>query len=206
MLHRLQQDLQGLETGMDALLPKNILTHDPTVPMSQFDMAVTQFCFLGVIVVQPERFGIWNSAGLRGFIHLWAVLGHLIGIEERFNLGLHYGRQSFREVWDQIFLRELKETDGTAVVMWEALVNGLEHYVVPFLRLKPMTAFLVHDVGGVNRREYCESWSSMNVWEKACYFVMVSAIWGLRFELVRVLLNFYLRLCIWYGRVRYIRK
>jgi len=44
---------------------------------SQYDMAETQFAFVGVVVLFPRKFGIMysNDEDLRGFIHFWRCIG-----------------------------------------------------------------------------------------------------------------------------------
>lgn len=54
-------------------------------------MALTQFGFMGYAIVRPEMLGI-NGAdekGREGFVHVWAVIGSLLGIKDEFNICLH---------------------------------------------------------------------------------------------------------------------
>ena len=55
--------------------------------ISQKDMAITQFAFVGMQLLNPEKVGIKGSREqLENFSHFWRVLGSLLGIEDRFNL------------------------------------------------------------------------------------------------------------------------
>lgn len=53
--------------------------------MSQYDMAVTQWAFVGPVIQFPTRYGIPNGTReeLDGFTHLWEVIGYSLGIEDR---------------------------------------------------------------------------------------------------------------------------
>jgi len=55
--------------------------------VNQLDMSITQFGFVGLIIMYPEKFGAGNATEeeLEGFVHLWRGLGYLLGIEDRFN-------------------------------------------------------------------------------------------------------------------------
>lgn len=55
--------------------------------VSQKDMAITQFAFVGMQLLRPEMIGIKGSRQqFEDFSHFWRVLGHLLGIEDRFNV------------------------------------------------------------------------------------------------------------------------
>ena len=61
---------------------------NPAVPyINQCDMALTQFAFMGLIILHPHKFGLGRATKneLEGFIHLWRCFGYLLGIEDRFN-------------------------------------------------------------------------------------------------------------------------
>lgn len=53
--------------------------------ISQMDMALTQFGFIGFSVVRGEYLGINNpnENDIKAFIHVWRVIGYLFGIEDR---------------------------------------------------------------------------------------------------------------------------
>ncbi len=54
--------------------------------ISQKDMAITQFLFMGFILWMPKKFGIVGSyEQLDAFNHFWRLIGYLLGTEDRFN-------------------------------------------------------------------------------------------------------------------------
>ncbi|CAH1957859.1 unnamed protein product [Acanthoscelides obtectus] len=54
--------------------------------INQMDMALTQFGFMGISLVRSEMMGVHNVSDLewKGFIHLWRVVGYVLGIDERY--------------------------------------------------------------------------------------------------------------------------
>lgn len=57
----------------------------------QCSMAMTQFGFMGYALVRPHMLGIKhdNVEDREAFVHLWAVLGYMLGIKDVFNMCLH---------------------------------------------------------------------------------------------------------------------
>lgn len=53
----------------------------------QRDMAITQFAFIGYVLISPESIGLCNTAQEEeAFNHFWRVIGHMLGIPDRLNL------------------------------------------------------------------------------------------------------------------------
>jgi hypothetical protein len=51
--------------------------------ISQKDMAITQFGFLGFVVIAKKQLGVQGSLkDFEDFCHLWRVIGSLIGIRD----------------------------------------------------------------------------------------------------------------------------
>ncbi|XP_059473467.1 uncharacterized protein LOC132195467 [Neocloeon triangulifer] len=69
-----------------------------TLPLNQWHSGITQFAFIGMAVMYPEKLGIGShtEADLEALVHLWAVLGYMIGIEDKYNWCID-GLQKFRE-------------------------------------------------------------------------------------------------------------
>lgn len=54
--------------------------------ISQRDMVLTQFGFIGYALIAPDKLGLTNEPhGREGLNHFWKVVGHLLGISERFS-------------------------------------------------------------------------------------------------------------------------
>lgn len=53
--------------------------------ISQKDMVLTQFGFMGFQLTREKIFGVYNATpeDWEAFIHIWRVVGQLLGIEDR---------------------------------------------------------------------------------------------------------------------------
>ena len=52
--------------------------------VSQRDIVLTQFAFIGYVLTRPEKFALTNSLHSReGINHFWRVTGYLLGIPDR---------------------------------------------------------------------------------------------------------------------------
>lgn len=50
----------------------------------QRDMAITQFAFIGYILIAPKSIGLRNKPQEEeGFNHFWRVIGHMLQIPDR---------------------------------------------------------------------------------------------------------------------------
>lgn len=55
--------------------------------ISQKDLTLTMFGFMGLFVSDPDEFGIKaTDEQMEDFVHNWRVMGHLLGCKEEFNL------------------------------------------------------------------------------------------------------------------------
>lgn len=80
MLPSLLKDSQSLPTCPYVELRRKPSKNDdeePYVYFNQFDMADSQFAFVGVLVLFPHKFGATyaDDDDLRGFIHFWRCIG-----------------------------------------------------------------------------------------------------------------------------------
>lgn len=55
--------------------------------LNQFEMSVTQFGFFGLMLMYPEKFAARNATEeeLECFIHMWKLIGYLLGIKNEYN-------------------------------------------------------------------------------------------------------------------------
>ncbi|KAG4075523.1 hypothetical protein HA402_003348 [Bradysia odoriphaga] len=58
--------------------------------ITQTELALTTFGFMGFALVRPQFLGIRcdNKADREGFIHFWAVIGHMLGVDDEYNMCL----------------------------------------------------------------------------------------------------------------------
>lgn len=60
-------------------------------PISQTELAVTTFGFMGYALIRPHYFGIRDDCpeDREAFVYFWAVIGHMLGVKEQYNMCLH---------------------------------------------------------------------------------------------------------------------
>lgn len=100
--------------------------------ITQRDMALTQFGFMGFIVLKPDKLGIQlTNKDLEAFVHFWRVIGHLIGIQDKFNLctdSYHTTRLRLKMILNDVYRPYLEDTSVDFMVMAKALLEGLWCY------------------------------------------------------------------------------
>lgn len=71
-------------------------------------MSGTQFAFMGLVLLYPEKFGMARATEqeLEGFLHLWRCIGWILGIDDRFNFCQFESLPEARR-WTNYFLKIL---------------------------------------------------------------------------------------------------
>lgn len=92
-----------------------------------------QFAFIGLIVLHPEEMGFsTDPKELDRLIYFWRCIGHMLGIEDRYNLCMgDYAtvRDNCQQIFDRKFRRKLTERSKDAEEMSEQIVLSASHYV-----------------------------------------------------------------------------
>ncbi|XP_072399463.1 uncharacterized protein [Diabrotica undecimpunctata] len=114
--------------------------------ISQADMAFTQFGFMGFQLARPGMVGLHNVSEeeWKAFIHVWRVVGYLMGIEERFNIcreSVEETKEICNLLIDRSFFPQVDKKDRTYLKMSRHLVHGL-WTMNPALRYKVMMNYL----------------------------------------------------------------
>ncbi|XP_050704273.1 uncharacterized protein LOC126989698 [Eriocheir sinensis] len=123
--------------------------NDPfPVFISQLDMSLTQYSFMGLILAHPEKLGAAGATRreLEGLIHFWRGLGWLLGIEDRYNFcagDLETTRALCLEVERDILLPRLSDSNWDYEHMVRSLMDGMGQFL-PMLSLPSMLRYLTH--------------------------------------------------------------
>jgi hypothetical protein len=88
--------------------------------INQGELSGTQYPFIGLILLYPEKFGVYNASeeDFDAFCHMWRGFGYLLGIEDQYNFcngSLQEVRQrcrDFNEIW-------MKTNFRTVMPDWE---------------------------------------------------------------------------------------
>ncbi|XP_064091065.1 uncharacterized protein LOC135204809 [Macrobrachium nipponense] len=143
----LRQDLQ-----MQAKKGLCLESHDnPPLYISQWDMALTQYCFLGIILVYPNRMGAWRATeeDLEGFVHFWRGIGWLLGIEDKYNFCKGTAAETkalCKEVEKFVIIPSLSRSNWNNEHMSSSLMDGI-NMMVPGLSYPAMFRFLADTLG-----------------------------------------------------------
>ena len=122
VVNALAEDLSIIETQP---IPHELLTYSPKVTMSQFDMVMTQFGLVGLIFLFPQTLGVKkDSKGLKGYLHLWAIFGKLLGIQDQFNIALYPDQQLYSRLFTNVGIASLKTTDVRIITLQKSLLEG----------------------------------------------------------------------------------
>jgi len=123
IISALKKDLDDCVDTSDS--PSELFTYHPKVFFSQFDMLMTQFGFISMVFLFPKSLGIRDTEGLRGFLHMWAVLGKMLGIQDRFNLALHPDRDLCLKLFNKLGMGSLKDMDITILHLQQTYVDAI---------------------------------------------------------------------------------
>lgn len=95
-------------------------------------MALTQFGFMGFIILTPHKLGVQIShEELTAFVHFWRVIGHMVGIQEKYNLCTDSYQTTVMRVKlisNNIYRPYLEETGNDFWIMAKSLIEGLWCY------------------------------------------------------------------------------
>lgn len=143
-----------------------------TKGLNQGDMSGTQFACMGLIVLYPEQFGIYDASNedLEAFCHLWRGLGYLLGIEDQNN----FCRGSLQEVRQRArdFIEHwVKPNFRTVTPEWEHMTMCLNEGVGYIANLQSYKVLLLQlcDILGISMPRLYDSFS---LWEKIQYAIL----------------------------------
>lgn len=100
--------------------------------ISQKDMAVTQFLFMGFQILLPNDFGVVGSyEQFEAFNHLWRLIGYLLGTEDRFNCcgeTLEETRSRLQSILEDMLSPALKDPFPAYTSFSRTTFDGLWHF------------------------------------------------------------------------------
>jgi hypothetical protein len=189
-------------------------TVNPEVPLSQYDLAMIQFSFCGLLTLFPGAFGIHekDGDGLRGFAHLWALFGHLLGLKDEFNVAIHpEDKNAFQEIFHKVFVVSFKILDSTGFRIWRSLYLGMGKYfhtfLIPFDSLVHFMIVTLYQIFPNSKKIESSYWIIMSLWARLCYYWhCLTFKFFLRCFAIRMILNVTARTLLYAGWFFYIRN
>lgn len=102
--------------------------------ISQRDMVIVQYSFVGYVALSPRMLGIqYNADDMEAFVHFWRVLGYMLGIEDRYNLctaDISTSSHRMQQVRDEVVIPALISVGEDFQRMARYMLDGMWYYNV----------------------------------------------------------------------------
>ncbi|CAL8130523.1 unnamed protein product [Orchesella dallaii] len=171
-------DLNHIDTSS---APQHLLTWKPPLAVSQLDMALVQFMFIWMFWGFPKLFGIKNRVEeLKGIIHLWAIHGRMIGIQDEYNICLNPDPEFYDLLTRNFLIESLKNMDETVITVKSTLMGALGARI-PFMTYKALMYISLREL---QEREGESLWRIMSFRDKLSYRFLQGWMWIARQNLV----------------------
>lgn len=140
--------------------------------LNQGDMSGTQFASMGLIVLYPEQFGVYDASDedLEAFCHLWRGLGYLLGIQDQYNF-CRGSLQDVRQRTEDFVEHWVKPNLRTVTAEWEHMSVCLYEGTDVIASLSNYKVFLLYlcDIIKLNMPRL---YNSLNFWERIVYVLL----------------------------------
>ena len=140
--------------------------------ISQKDMAITQFAFVGMQLLHPGKIGIFGSrVQFERFSHYWRVLGSLLGIEDRFNVcgeTLDETLSRLEAIREDFIVPSLANIDSTIEDYLKIAVKGMSGFE-PWLEPEAQV-FMTKRLVGVNGYNFFKSEGSLDIYNQLSWY------------------------------------
>ncbi|KAK7022847.1 hypothetical protein SK128_008422 [Halocaridina rubra] len=116
--------------------------------ISQLDMCITQYTFIGLLVAHPEKLGAGGASEeeFAGLIHFWRGIGWLLGIDDKYNFcsgTVAETRALSLEIEHLIAIPFLSKASWNYEHMSRSLMSGMQ-IIIPNLTYPVMFRYLAH--------------------------------------------------------------
>ncbi|KFM80476.1 hypothetical protein X975_09063, partial [Stegodyphus mimosarum] len=165
--------------------------NDGVVYVSQWDMAVTQWAFVGPMVLFKSRVGLHGCSDedYKALIHFWRVIGYLLGIEDKYNLCDGNYEQivsACQNLLEKEYKVRMSNPDPTSVNMAKNVVAAMS-LIQDFLTWESMANY-IHDLVDLPCPE------SMCLVDYVChYFMRFMMLYVIQNDTARSLFNGFTR-------------
>ncbi|XP_045483557.1 uncharacterized protein LOC123688876 isoform X2 [Harmonia axyridis] len=171
-------------------------------PITQTDMVLTQFGFMGFGIARTEMIGVYGATKeeLEGYIHFWRVIGSIMGIQDRFNMcrdSLEETREICEELINRVYRPYVAKKDKDFVEMTSYLTDGL-WYTNPMLNYRVFVSFMydmLQPKECLNNNH--ESYFDLGFFERWYYKILYGLMYSLKYDICRLYHNFHHHLRMW---------
>lgn len=161
--------------------------------VSQYDMAVTQFAFIGLILLYPRHVGIHcTREELECLVHFWRGIGYLLGLDDRYNFcdgSLEETVAICKSIMEAELKPALLSSTKDSSNMSQGIIKAMNSFIV-FLSWEAVARFWFEKM-----LVPCNF--PMGAYEKAGYWLMRFTFGGLlKFRLAHTFFNWLLRIAV----------
>lgn len=178
--------------------------HKPT----QLDMALAQFGFIGYTMISGEYLGVkTTSEEMEGVVHLWRVIGSMLGMDDKFNLcagTVEETRALCLRLLEDVFIPSLAKKNEYFDEMGNAMLQSLWpiNFNIEPLAFMTFTLYLASSTARNNNYSIeidpsnmpFYSWYLFNLQHFVLKYLMRPSAWWSSF--FRAIFNFLMRLSI----------
>ncbi|KAJ8974970.1 hypothetical protein NQ317_004807 [Molorchus minor] len=174
--------------------------------ITQKDMALTQFGFMGFALVRSKMVGIHEASEeeWKAFLHVWRVVGYVLGIEDRFNLcnrSVKETRDICNLLIDQVYRPYVEKKDEDFISMCTYLVNGLWS-MSPIINVKSLFCYLHIIVqNNVKNEKIQPTYMKLNFVQNLNFNVLLYSMYLLQYNWFRIYQNFTKVVSLWLMKV-----
>lgn len=161
--------------------------------LSQLDMAVTQFAFIGLVVLYPHQLGLFVTEGdLECVLHFWRCVGYKLGMADAYNLCSGSYQETFRvclEMQEELIKPGLVNASREGAAMSRDIIGAVRVLVI-FLSYEGMMAYWARHIG----LEFNTTLSLYDWWSYCLIWLTFNLL--LRYRSFRNMFNWLLRVAI----------
>jgi hypothetical protein len=176
---------------------------------SQKDMALTQFGFMGYALAMREKIGLHGATNedLQGLVHVWRVIGYVMGVEDRFNIcrdSVDETTAICRTLAYKVFKPAIEKKDKDFIEMATYLSDGMWS-MNPTLNAKIYINMLYKLLkvpnNNNNNLEKEELSVELNFLQRMILNMLIFVVWTLQFTIPKLYHNYTQYISLWLMRV-----
>jgi len=147
-----------------------IIKWNPPLRFSQFDVSIVSFAMIGPLFmgIYGNRVRFHGKENLDGALHLIAICGRFLGVQDRFNLGLIKDPGLIISISRSMALFWLRSIDETVIYMMDAMMREASSNtpLLNFPRLKPFLLYFMN----LSTVEGHNLWKTMDWQDKLAHY------------------------------------
>ncbi|XP_017778393.1 PREDICTED: uncharacterized protein LOC108564035 [Nicrophorus vespilloides] len=170
--------------------------------ISQKDMALAQFGFMGYQITSPKSIGIFRASDdeFRSFIHIWRTIGYAFGIEDRYNIcreDLNETREICLILQRTVFKPLVGKMDNHFLDLSSALIQGM-WVMNPILKTSVFLTYIWNILNESETNNNVKPIYELSKWEKLHLNLIYSVIGSLRQTVWRKFHNYNQKLTLFF--------